>query len=88
MAAIPSLLAESPEALSVSKLKAGLRISHDLPVQELEAVLPVAQRAAVTAPAVTSAPEIQQPFGWATIADDRLLEYKGLVWPKMRTRRR
>ena len=40
MAAIPSLLAESPEALSVSQLKAGLRKGHDLPVQEIEAVLP------------------------------------------------
>lgn len=40
MAAIQNLLAESPEALPVSQLKAGLRKGHDLPVQELEAVLP------------------------------------------------
>ncbi|MFH0351812.1 MAG: hypothetical protein ACHBMF_07790 [Chromatiales bacterium] len=37
--AILSLLAASPDPLSVSKLKAGLRKRHDLPVQELEALV-------------------------------------------------
>ncbi|MGH8555714.1 MAG: hypothetical protein ACREUD_09160, partial [Gammaproteobacteria bacterium] len=37
--AILSLLAASPDPLPVSKLKAGLRKPHDLPAEELEALV-------------------------------------------------